>query len=357
MFRSLRITGFRDIERLNVERLARVNLFVGGNNSGKTSLLEAVEILLGRGDVHSLVAGSLRRDETMDVHQDGRKAVAVRHLFHGHELEVRRTVVIQGDQGDELSVRIQVAPQSVMDLAIQDEARGPDLRVLAIAEGRERHSTHFLTSEGNLTYTPALRLRDSRTREIKGGFNFITTAGAGLGQLLQLWDEVVLSPDEALVLDALRIIEPRIARIAAVDREVSSGAFMSLMHGSRARTPLGSMGDGIRRLLALAIYLVRSAGGTLLIDEIDTGLHHSVMVQMWKLVVETAARLDVQVFATTHSMDCVAALATLSEDEPALKPAVLLHRVEKHREATVIYSADELAEAASAGIEMRGVRG
>jgi predicted ATPase len=351
MFRSLRITGFRDIERLNVERLARVNLFVGGNNSGKTSLLEAVEILLGRGDVHSLVAGSLRRDETMDVHQDGRQEVAVRHLFRGHELRPEARFTIEGDNGIPRVVQVEAA------LLEAEEASPPGLWVSLQADGQEKLSQLALSPEGSLTYMPPFRMRGPRSKESRGGFNFITTAGAGLGQLLQLWDEVVLSPDEALVLDALRIIEPQIARIAAVDREVSSGAFMLLMQNNRSRTPLGSMGDGVRRLLALAIHLVRSAGGTLLIDEIDTGLHHSVMVQMWKLVVETAARLDVQVFATTHSMDCVAALATLSEDEPALKPAVLLHRVEKHREATVIYSADELAEAASAGIEMRGVRG
>ncbi len=344
MLRSLRITGFRDFERLQVERLARVNLFVGGNNSGKSSLLEAVEVLLGRGAVDSLVAGSLRRGESMK--QDGREEIVVRHLFRGHELSPESVLEIEGDDGSPRMVKVAVASPD-------GEASPLQLSVYADWSLPKMVSRQPLTPEGSISYAP--RLRASRAKELEGSFNFITTAGLDVGQLLRLWDEVVLSPDESLVLDALRIIEPKIARIAAVDREVSTGAFMLLMQGSRSRVPLGSMGDGIRRLFALAIGLVRSAGSTLLIDEIDTGLHHSVMVQMWKLVVETAQRLDVQVFATTHSLDCLDALAELYESQPSVQDSILLHRLEKGRERTTVYTADELPVITESRLEVRGL--
>ena len=57
----------------------------------------------------------------------------------------------------------------------------------------------------------------------------------------------------------------------------------------------------MRRLLALSLSLIRTEQGILLVDEIDTGLHWTVMEEMWRLVVETARRSSVQVFATTHS--------------------------------------------------------
>ncbi|ETX02887.1 MAG: hypothetical protein ETSY2_34620 [Candidatus Entotheonella gemina] len=57
-------------------------------------------------------------------------------------------------------------------------------------------------------------------------------------------------------------------------------------------------------MLGLILVLVRSQDGVVLIDEIDTGLHFTVLSNMWKLVYETAKRLNVQVFATTHSNDC-----------------------------------------------------
>lgn len=57
----------------------------------------------------------------------------------------------------------------------------------------------------------------------------------------------------------------------------------------------------------LAMSAVNVENGFLLIDEIDTGLYYEVQADMWRLILETAQRLDVQVFATTHSWDCVSA--------------------------------------------------
>ena len=128
--------------------------------------------------------------------------------------------------------------------------------------------------------------------------------------------------------------------------------FVKLQRSDR-RFPLGSMGDGIKRLLVLAMTLVKSAGGYLLVDEIDTGLHYSVMVKMWKLVVETARRLDIQVFATSHSLDCIQALAGLYEDEPDVRDELSLHRIEKGAETSIRYSADEILAAARRQVEVR----
>ena len=91
----------------------------------------------------------------------------------------------------------------------------------------------------------------------------------------------------------------------------------------------------------------------MLVDEIDTGLHHSVMVDMWRLVIETAQRLDIQVFATTHSLDCVDALAQIRRKYPEIAAEVTVHRVEKNAPKTVVYEMDEIVIAAEGHIEVR----
>lgn len=125
------------------------------------------------------------------------------------------------------------------------------------------------------------------------------------------------------------------------------------MAGSEKRIPLGSIGDGLKRLLNLSIHLVSAKGGYLLVDEIDTGLHHRVMSEMWRLVIETAKRLDIQVFATTHSWDCVEALAWIHERYPELSDEVRLHRIDPGASATVVYTMDEIAIAERGQIEVR----
>lgn len=117
--------------------------------------------------------------------------------------------------------------------------------------------------------------------------------------------------------------------------------------------PIGTMGDGIWRLLAVTLALIRASGGVLLVDEIDTGLHFSVMEKMWKLVTETAQQLNVQVFATTHSSDCWKALASVSRSDVSQDSEVTIQRIEKTRSEAVHFSESEIVFAAEGDIEIR----
>jgi 1,2-phenylacetyl-CoA epoxidase PaaB subunit len=77
------------------------------------------------------------------------------------------------------------------------------------------------------------------------------------------------------------------------------------------------------------------------------------MADMWKVVIETARRLNIQVFATTHSLDCVRALAWVQESTVDRAEDVSLHRVESSSELTANYTLDEVATAARHHVEVR----
>lgn len=116
------------------------------------------------------------------------------------------------------------------------------------------------------------------------------------------------------------------------------------------RIPVGSMGDGIWRLLGITLAMVQARGGVLLVDEIDTGLHYSVLVDMWRLVLETARSLDVQVFATTHSRDCYEALAAVTEPG---RTEISLQRIERGKVEAIAFTELEIRQAADRGLEVR----
>lgn len=347
MFTSLRVTGFRAFKNLSVERLARVNLFVGSNNWGKTSLLEAVEVLAGRGGMRSVLAGPMRRQETMG--RDGARVV-VRHLFHGHRLTERASFAIEAT--DEWNRRVEVA----LLRSRNDPEKSTEHRLSLVSHtlGWGEAGGGFKVRLSADDAVPTAAQDDSPAPAEAPPLHFISTEGFDPHTRFLLWDEVVLSPEEPLVLEALRIIEPKLERIAVVDREMNTGGFVLRLQDSSERLPVGNMGGGLGRLLSLAICLVRSRGGFLLIDEIDTALHYSAMFEMWQFVIATARRHDVQVFATTHSLDCMYALGELYREDPSIQPDVLLHRINKDREQTTIYTANELPIIASDRIEVRG---
>ena len=107
---------------------------------------------------------------------------------------------------------------------------------------------------------------------------------------------------------------------------------------------------------AFSLALACTGGGApLLIDEIDTGLHYSIMGDLWEMVVEMARRNNVQVFATTHSLDCVRGLAWLCEHHPDLGDDVSLQTIDPDLEESVASDARGIRIAVEQDIEVRSM--
>lgn len=118
--------------------------------------------------------------------------------------------------------------------------------------------------------------------------------------------------------------------------------------------PVGveSEGEGLWRILGLALSIVAARGGVLLVDRIDTGLHHSAMVRVWQMVFGLAQAMNVQVFATAHSSDCWQGLSEAAQSH-RLPPQCAFHRLEPGRNRGTTFHDSDLKVAASRGIEIR----
>jgi hypothetical protein len=116
------------------------------------------------------------------------------------------------------------------------------------------------------------------------------------------------------ILPALQIVEPRLQRLSLVPLSAEP-----VIHGDIGLprlVPVSFMGDGVRRVLSIVLAIANAPGGVVLIDEIENGLHYSVQKQVWQAIAKAARRLDVQIFATTHSWEClVKAHEAFAEDE------------------------------------------
>ena len=231
---------------------------------------------------------------------------------------------------------------------------GPPLALRLSGDQMSAERVVPLTEGGALPISAAAH-RLPGDRDPDSPSNFVGTMDIEY-RLNHMWDQILLTPNEEKVTEALRIIEPSIERVASLSRPSVRGApspIVLRLSNTETRVPIGSMGDGLKRLLVLSVNLVTSAGGALLVDEIDTGLHYSVLAQMWQLLIETAARLSVQVFASTHSLDCIQALASICEKFPHLGSEVAVHRLQEGSESTVRYSANDLALAIRHEMEIR----
>ena len=362
LLKTIRLQGFRTFRDLTLSPLTRVNLLVGANSAGKTSVLEGAEILLGGGGSQFLARSLVRRNESVAGRDDAQAELDVRHLFHGHALTPGTRFRLDGVNSTALFVECVLVPASdqpplpgFLPLEPESAEMKPALDLQIKTADPDGGAWVPLSPSGGLTAEARRRYSTTTSQNNAHPVIYVGPEGSTMLRLGSLWDDIVLTPEESRVIESLQVLEPEIERIAATSRgsSRSGGGMLVKLKGSDERLPLGSMGDGIKRLLLLAVSIVTSGAGYLMVDEVDTGLHYSVMVDMWRLLVHSARRLDVQVFATTHSLDCVRALAYLYESAPDIQDDVSVHRVGSGLSHAIRYSAEEIHAAAQQHIEVR----
>ena len=366
MIRQLILKKYRSFESYTIRDLARVNLLVGRNNSGKTSILEAVHLLASQGDPNILVQSTRRRGEVpVKTGADGSADLRHRELhdvsqqFLGRRLQVGAEFFVSSEDGlGHVSATIRSADESEPKDLFEADTDDIQTFVLRLAGSNQEHFDLPVNADGSLILSRHVLLRaasrvPAETRPIR----FLTTESFEFGHLAEMWDNVQQAGRESEVIDALRILENDLESIhflAAPRRQgwASSGILLGFKPGT-PRVPLGSHGEGSRRLLAISLSLTQLTNGFLLVDEIDTGLHWTVMEDMWRLVVETARKSRTQIFATTHSYDCVRGLASLLASRSDLAEEVSIQKIERSLPRAVAFDAENIKVAAEQSIELR----
>lgn len=365
MMKSVHIVGYRGIKDFTLDGLGRINLLVGVNNSGKTSVLEAVHSLASPLDPMPLFRALDRRgerfvsDESDRFDPRSRPDFAIPYLFSGREIKAGSTFRIESKPGAQfLEAKIieDAKPEMQLDLGLDRSESVFGRLVLELTSHVGGDPIRLpMSSVGGVRGDFDLRYRAIRPRVLDTWkSHFITVDSFTPDDLIALWNALALTPMEDLVLKALRFLDPTIERIAAVGvrPRQARGGFIIRRQGEVQPVPIGSFGDGIWRILALSITIPHCRGGVLLVDEIDTGLHYTVMSKMWRLVYEAAKEFDVQVFATTHSYDCIYSLAQICQNDEE-RQAVTIHRIDPSKPKSVRYDEDEITAATEHHIEMR----
>ena len=357
---DLVIKGFRGIEDLTVSRLGRVNLISGRNGVGKTTLLDAVRVYAARGNGRVMESVLRDREEfSVRVDEYGNETIGRNYdsLFHGRQAKFGLGIAI-GPVRSDLQLRIKPTQPSQQLLEML-RARGfddihDDWSFSVESPGTTREFPPGLSNalRGNRSFYGTSKA----SREIK-----CEILGPGLlsnAVISQFWDRVALTEEEAISVDALNLIfGGKVKRVAVVGDDangrIPGRRAVVRLTGDERPVPLMSLGDGAARLFGVALALANSKDGFLLIDEVENGIHYSLQFDFWNMVMKAAHENNVQVFATTHSWDCVRGFAwAASETEEAEGVLVRLQR-KNGRLRAVEYNEDDLRIVSEQGIEVR----
>ena len=351
MLERLRIRNFRGFEDLRVDHLRRINLFAGQNNTGKSTLLEAIFLLGSAANPQLAVNTYVVRSSGVEI--SGRESIA--ETFW-------RPLFFTLDTGGAISVSGQHSVIGDLDLTITlDRHITPEIPrkkaggALTEAHVDERLLTFKYTDPKAGTLTGQARETTETVAFDRTGKEYNAFVAAmlksGRGDIQQ--DAVNLGrlrkrKSGGLLLEALQVVD---SRLQSIEDNASSGAPMIWVDiGLRELLPLPVMGQGLTHMARLVLDATAVQNGVLLVDEIENGLHHTVLPDVWRAVRKTTEQFNVQVFATTHSFECVqAAHAALGPD------GFRLHRLETVGGTTrcITYDDDAIEGAVRHNLEVR----
>ncbi|NRD56152.1 AAA family ATPase [Corallococcus exiguus] len=335
---SFRIQGFRAFRDLEIPRLGRVNLIVGKNNVGKTTVLEALKVYANGAAAPWEVRRLLERRQELSrgTTQDKTPAsIDIDRIYFQPPNAFPQSNFQLGpcSGGKQLSIQSGWLAMSVSaedpgykedfftfdSELLPGESQGEEVLEIRYGELPARH-TYLRSLTDNSRSIPKVDMRRGARHDLQGILNcqFLPAKGLDKSDIGALWDSIVLTENEQSTLQALRIIAPDIERISLVEDPRQQGMRYALIVRKTRATPepLHSMGDGMNRIFELALSLVSAKDGLLLIDEVENGVHYSAQEQLWRFIFEAASQLNVQVFATTHSWDCISAFQKAAAAHP-----------------------------------------
>ena len=367
MLKELTIRNFRALEDVTLKNLSRINLIGGKNGAGKTSVLEARWMLAA--PTSPDIAYRIRSFRGLDVVSGN---TIFRDLFP--DMNEKKRIVLGGRVGvnfKELTITLQPQQNRLEPLGNglgtgqfvrnnSTQAIGSHQMVFEFRDstGKQYHAKGVWAQEtrnsGDVQSEPIARgiFVESTDQVAPEPAHFsIPRSRSPHGSLAANYGTFQLERQDSQVLDVVREIGPKVTALVPITLgdEVMLHAEVENHAGL---FPVNLLGEGALRALEIALSLAQIESGSLLIDEIENGLHYSALTEFFAKLHNLAEHFDVQVFATTHSFECVKAA------HDALGPVgerFNYHRIGRRngKARAVSYDEDMLNTAFEVGWEVR----
>ena len=328
MYTYFKVKNFRCFQELEFDDLALVNLIAGVNNIGKTTLLEAIFLHSGNDPKLTIAINAFRGFDAIAFTIGTWTEHPMDSLFHQFDVSKEIELVGEDAAGTHRSVKLRAvgdllamaeAAQEAGATAIEKSDIGGGLNSSSLSSSLEVAKVLELEHEDagkSSIYRMIMNVKGIQIEPLPPAPPFKSSFQA-VGRPVSLSEQAIrygnleVRREQDQVLRILKIIEPRLQDIRNVK---------SILHGDIGTPrlmPLPLMGGGMVRLANLAMNIGNAPNGVVLVDEIENGFHHSVMSKIWKAIAVAARESNTQIFATTHSWECIQAAheAFASEEE------------------------------------------
>lgn len=364
-FQQISIRNFRAIESLDIKNIKQINLLTGRNNCGKTSVLEAIFLLIGMSNPQLAINIHNFRGLTLTDNKD------FSYLFNGFDFS--KTPAISGKlKSKKRTLVINPIYPTFTGIVEQVPGRNEPAENKPISSTTTKEDVpdglkfDFRQDEKSLHSEVNIQINDSTHPEFQVGqvnvkyasdyrenlhATFINPASI-MNSLHQRLEAILVRKKSDEIIEALREIEPNLRDI----KLGTGGKIYADIAGIGRLVPINIMGDGIVKILAILVTILERKDGILLIDEIENGLHYTALVPLWKSIFRMAKDGNVQLFIATHSYECVVAMMKVYRGLDVEERFISLFRIDRdtdNRHSAPQYETDTLLAGIEKAFEVR----
>lgn len=351
MIRSIEIQNFRCFEQVRIDDCRRINVIVGDNGAGKTSLLEALFWALG---TTSELAVRYRQqrgfEQAFNAPTRQIEEAIWRDFFYRRNWNRPIVVETKGEGAESRSVVI---------------SRGTSQLSIPLSEGGDRGES--LAGSVVVTWKDSKQVDYVvRPRIARGAIEF-----PGTEEDLPDWFYFAASHFPSSTENAGRFSELSRARrvleftkvftseydwIEDLSIEVTAGApiIYATLKGLQDKVPLPNVSGGINRITSVMLGIASRSRAVVLVDEMENGVYHTHHAALWKAILSLSRNYQTQLFVTTHSEEWLTAMASATD---VAVDDIAVWRLERNvgAQPTIYqFSGEKLIEGIRHGADVRG---
>jgi AAA15 family ATPase/GTPase len=288
-FTSIKIEQYKGLSGLELPKLNKINIFAGLNNSGKTSLLEAVYLLSLQNDIGAFfklirLKNKLKNLSPTWLNQSITSTVSVSGVFSHCDTSVsfEKFEAADIDKKDDYITSYNLDTHvdgRKLDNTVHTFAHQPLIRE---NEKVERLCNSAFKSPYFFDFDDVYK-EHTKSVEIKHNGKTLLN----------------------IIVEFLKDIDTTINDVRLVDSDEVKRFIVESSKFNDKDLDITNYGEGLQRVFYIALSFASCRNGIICIDEFETAIHYSLLIKFTKFVQELSDAFNVQVFLTSHSKECI----------------------------------------------------
>jgi AAA15 family ATPase/GTPase len=291
-FKSLLVNQYKIFNKFNIDNLKRINIFAGFNNSGKTTLLEALYYLTKQNDVGSF----------LEIIKLKNKLKLLNPIWLNEVFDKNEVIDVQGIFNN-ANASVQFTKFEASNINKSDDYIAS---YLLKAKLNERELTNTIHTFGYDTLNRENEKVEHLCKSIFKSPYFYNS-----DELVETYNKNTINKDSSgqtaisLVIKFLKKVDNSINDIRLNEVDDIQRFIVDSTKFKDKNIEITNYGEGLQRIFEIALSFASARNGVVCLDEFETAIHNSILIEFTKFVQELADTFNVQVFLTSHSKECI----------------------------------------------------